>query len=160
MLIAAAVVLPLVNFSAIPRPETIVLKVESATGSSGFCKSRLRSASNARIRWWNRRRYPATGRLRCRFPCPNRCFQVQATADINYTVRALTHSHQIPMFMVGSRRIAPLIYRSTVGEAGAVYLQIQPSVDVNNSVDSLSMGRSSGNNVNSIRRECLGRFQD
>jgi len=42
-------------------------------------------------------------------------FQVQATVDINYTARAVTPSAQIPMFIVGSRHVAPLIYGSTVG---------------------------------------------
>lgn len=45
------------------------------------------------------------------------------------------------MFIAGSRQIAPLIYSSTTGKAGAVHLQIQASVDVNNSRDSLSNAR-------------------
>jgi hypothetical protein len=42
-------------------------------------------------------------------------FQVPATVDINYTARAVTPSDQIPMFIVGFRQVAPLIYSSTVG---------------------------------------------
>jgi hypothetical protein len=38
--------------------------------------------------------------------------------------------------------LAPLIYSFTVGEAGALHLQTQAHVDVNNSLDSLSNGRS------------------
>jgi hypothetical protein len=48
---------------------------------------------------------------------PNRCLPGpgQTMRQVNYTARAVTPNHQIPMFIVGSRHVAPLIYSSTVG---------------------------------------------